>query len=141
MKFGQVLVELLPALGVAALAVTALVGVTTRSISNAGFSKSQSTGSAYATQAMEWIRSEKNADWQTFVTRVASLPYCINELVWPAQAGGCTASGLVGGFSREVKLTVISATPPQQIEAAVTVSWSEAKRDFNSRQTTVFTVY
>lgn len=134
------LVELLLALGVAALAVVALVGVTTRSISNAGFSKSQSTASAYATAAMEWIRSQKNADWQTFVARVGQT-YCINDLVWPAQAGSCTAKSLAGVFSREVKLTVISAGPPPQVEAAVTVNWSEAKRDFKSRQTTVFTVY
>lgn len=134
------LVELLAALGVAVLAVTALVGVTTRSVSNAGFSKSQSTASAYATGAMEWIRSQKNADWQTFVAR-AGQTYCITDLIWPVQAGGCTAKTLAEVFSREVKLTIVSAGPVQQVEAAVTVSWSEAKRDFTTKQTTVFTVY
>lgn len=139
-RLGQMLVELLIALGVATLAVMALVSITTRSISNAGFSKSQSTASSYATGAMEWIRPQKNSDWQTFVAR-AGQTYCINDLVWPAQAGSCTAKSLAGTFSREVKLTVISAGPVQQVEAVVTVNWSEAKRDFTSRQTTVFTSY
>lgn len=136
MKRGQMLVELLIALGVATLAIVALVSITTRSVSNAGYSQRQSTATAYATQAMEWIRSQKNTDWQTFSAH--SGLYCLNSLAWTA--GACPATKVLdsGTFARDV---TISSPTPQQIQAVVTVSWSEASKDFSTKQTTIFSRY
>jgi|SRR3989344_1644719 len=134
MKRGAMLVELLIALAVATMAIVGLVSLTTRSISTAGYSKRQSTATAYANQAMEWIRSEKNADWQAFSTHSGS--YCLNSLVWTT--GSCPKILDSGTFSRGV---VISSPAPQQMQAVVTVSWSEAGKDFSAKQTTIFARY
>lgn len=135
--FGSMLLELLIALAVATLAIVGLVSLTTRSISNAGYSKRQSTATAYASQAMEWIRSEKNADWQVFSAH--SGTYCLNSLTWTVHTS-CTAKTLDSNtFSREVVLTAPTA---QQIQAVVTVKWRETgTHDFSINQTTIFSRY
>lgn len=129
------LVELLIALGVATLAIVGLVSITTRSISNAGYSKRQSTATAYATQAMEWIRSQKNTDWKNLTDHIG-VTYCLNSLAWTT--GSCPKVLDSGTFSRDA---VISSPAPGQIQAVVTVKWSEASKDFSAKQTSVFARY
>lgn len=141
MKPAQILVELLLAIGVAVLTLVALIGATTRSLFNAGFAQRQSVATNYAQGAMEWIRTQKGLSWESFFARAdgQGRSYCLADLAWNSSAP-CPA--LPGSeFVRTARLTVLSASPPQQVETVVTVTWQEANRPVSSKQTTVFTQY
>lgn len=122
MRKGEVMVELLLALAIAVIAIVALVAVTTRSIFTSGFSKRQSEATSYAQEVMECVRNKKNEDWANLSN---------------GQAASC-ATTPVGVFGRTVTFSTLS---PQQIQATVTVSWSESGKQYSSKQTTVFTRY
>ena len=137
-RSGQVLIELLIALGVAVMAIVALVQVTTKSLSNAGFSKRQSGATVYAVAAAEWLRSQRlSLGWDAFSSK-AGQTYCLNDLNWNLLGSCGTAQIGTTGFSREATLTAVSS---KQVEAAVIVKWREGTRDVSSKHTTVFGRY
>ena len=138
MKLGQVLIELLIALGVAVMAIVALVQITTKSLSNAGFSKRQSGATVIAAAATEWLRGQRaSLGWDVFAAR-AGQTYCLNDLNWNLPGSCGTAQIGTSGFSREVTLITVSS---KQVEAAVIVKWREGTRDVSSKHTTVFGRY
>ena len=138
MKLGQVLIELLIALGVAVMAIVALVQITTKSLSNAGFSKGQSGATVIAAAATEWLRGQRaSLGWDVFAAR-AGQTYCLNDLNWNLPGSCGTAQIGTSGFSREVTLITVSS---KQVEAAVIVKWREGTRDVSSKHTTVFGRY
>lgn len=144
MRKGQVLIELMLALAVTTLALLAMVGLATKSLSTVGSSKYRAQASTYATQGMEWVRQQRMADWSAFVSKSGATQnsfktYCVPlGLIssWPLE-GGCSGTG----YLREVTLTSISLTPPQKIQADVVVRWSEGSRSPSTKQTTIFTDY
>ena len=137
-RSGQVLIELLIALGVAVMAIAALVQIATKSLSNAGFSKSQSGATAYAVAANEWLRGQRSSlGWDIFFGK-AGQAYCLNDLNWNLPGPCGTAQIGTSGFSREVSLIRVS---DRQVEAAVIVKWRESTETFSSKQTTVFGRY
>lgn len=75
---GQSLFEVIVALGVAIVVISALVRVTTISIANASFSRNQSLATKYAQEAMEKIRAYKVGntwiDFKVFICNPNSLP-------------------------------------------------------------------
>lgn len=138
MKPGQVLIEMLIALGVAVVAIAALAQIATKSLSNAGFSQTQSGATAYAVAANEWLRGQRSSlGWDVFSSK-AGQTYCLNNLNWNLPGSCGTAQIGTSGFSREVTLTGISN---KQVEAAVIVKWREGTKTFSSKQTTVFGRY
>ena len=138
MRLGQVLIELLIALGVAVMAIVALVQVTTKSLSNAGFSKSKSGATAYAVAAAEWLRNQRaSLGWDTFSSK-AGQTYCLNNLNWNSPGPCGTAQIGTTGFSREATLNTVST---KQVEATVIVKWREGTREVSSNHTTVFGRY
>ena len=138
LRSGQILVELLLALGVMVLSVVTLAQLTTRSVSNAGFSRMQSVASAEATAGMEWVRQQRDQlGWDVFA-QIAGT-HCINSLAWAA--GECPAGSSITGtiLAREV---VMSGTGnPNQRQADVVVKWQEGNRPAAVKQTTVFNRY
>lgn len=68
-KFGQSLFELVVAIGIVGLVLVAIVSVATISVRNTTFSKEQSLASRYTQQAMEWLRGQRDTDWDDFKGR------------------------------------------------------------------------
>lgn len=137
-RLGQVLVEMLIALGVAVMAIVALVQITTKSLSNAGFSQNQSGATAYAVTANEWLRGQRSSlGWDVFSSK-AGQTYCLNNLNWNLPGPCGTAQIGTSGFSREASLIRVS---DKQVSAAVIVKWRESTKTFSSKQTTVFGRY
>jgi hypothetical protein len=136
-KPGQILTELLIALGVATVAVVAMVQLATRSLSNASFSKSQSQATAYASAGGEWLREQRTTlGWDQFVTKASAtgVTYCINDLTWVPGTCGTQDIGDTG-FSREVSVVQLS---PVLIETTVTTTWEEGIKAFSAKQVTLF---
>ncbi|MEK7504507.1 MAG: hypothetical protein AAB550_03345 [Patescibacteria group bacterium] len=78
----QILIELTIALAVAMIAILALIQSATKSVSNSTYSQNQSQATNNITQAVEWLRNEKNTSWPDFITHASGLKYCLNTLDW-----------------------------------------------------------
>ena len=126
LRSGQIIIELVIALAVAMVAIVALIQSTTKSVSNSTFSKSQTTATEYATEAIEWLRSEKNKSWPDFSAKDGS--YCLNTLDWNSPSP-CTT----GEFKKDLVKTADNLT--------VTVSWDEKGQTFKVKQDITFNKY
>lgn len=123
MRAGQMLVEIVLAIAVAVLVLVGLARLSTGSLSTSNFSRSKSQADAYAQAAVEEIRNQRNAlGWSGFGS------YSCDAL-----------DGTVGnGFTRDANC---DRTTPGKVTVMVTVSWAEAGRTSNVKQTTVLNQY
>ena len=146
MKNGQSLFEIVFALGIAAIILIAMAGLATTTLRNSTFSTDNATATQLASQATEWLRSERDACWTTqtdssgivlctgFATRALTTgrTWCLSTLSWPGSSGGCSSSSLVTGtnYTRSVVLTSkdADAIPGiDTVDAKVVVSWTDSQ--------------
>ncbi|KKU68341.1 MAG: Tfp pilus assembly protein pilV [Candidatus Amesbacteria bacterium GW2011_GWA1_47_20] len=126
MRTGQMLVEVLLAIAVAALVLVGMAQLSTRSLTTSNFSRSKSQADVYAQEAVEMIRTERTTKgWSDFFTS-----YSCDTL----------DGTLTGGFTRNATCTKVSGIP-EKVTVTVTVSWAEAGKTFNSTQTTELNQY
>lgn len=137
-RSGQSLFELVVAVVVVGIILVALVGLVTKSISNATFSRNKTLATRYVQDAMEWMRVERDTDWEIFRDRipVVTQTFCMQNLTWTA--GECNLDDYISGtfFVREVVLT---RENDNEVDAAVVVSWKGPSGMHESRATTRFT--
>ncbi len=117
-KNGQFLVETLIAMGAAVIIIGSLVASVSMVIKNAQFSRNQTLATKYATEGMEWIRSQRDSGWTVFATR--SGTYCLNSLSW--SSGACVGNMGTTLFKREA---VLSALAADKMSITVTVTWTD----------------
>lgn len=121
---GQSLFELVIAFGIAVLITTSLVKLVTISVKNSTFAKNQALSTRYAQEGMEWVRAERDKDWNTLLTKSSSPTWCLNTLTWAAVAGNCGSNTMPGGlFTRMLGLSTSSGNAV--ITADVKVTWVE----------------
>lgn len=122
---GQTIVELLVALGIATVVIVALVGASVGSLSNANFAKTQGEATRVSREAMEWLRGQRDQDWNSFASRSGNT-WCLQTLGFPLRAGACSASQVIPGtiLIREATLT---STADNTLEALVLVYWADSR--------------
>lgn len=142
--------ELIIALGIGVVIVTAIVQLVTVSVRNASFAKDKTEATRYAQQALEWFRSQKEQDWASFYSQRSGSPayWCLPALSWdaPSVRAQCTSQTITNtNFKRQAELTqsLIDADGNGTLDtnivvAAVTVSWDEGGKTHTSRATTQF---
>lgn len=109
LKKGSTLIEVMGAVLIITIAVSAIVELTMRSSQSAGLAKRQTQATAYATEKMESIRSIKEAsDWATFCS-----------------SGGTDSAGSNNEFSRAATVTCSTVAGKDQAAVTVNVSWGE----------------
>lgn len=138
MEKGQSLFEVVLSLAVVTLIIVALVALTSTSIRNANFSRNKSLATRFTQEAIEWLRGERDGDWDAFATR-ALTPWCLKSLDWnDAKVGGCGSTDLISGtiFSREVTFSIIDAV---NIDTEVKVYWQDAQGLHEVKTVTTFT--
>ena len=133
---GQSLAELILAFGVVSIVIVSVVGLMTKSVSNLTFSRNKSLATRMAYKTMEWIRTERDNNWQYIYSRSATssgITYCVVDSVlihtsWPPSAGSCSSTQYVTGtnFRREVNLTITDIAY-STVRSRVTVFWSDAQ--------------
>ena len=128
----QVLIELTIALAVAMVAILALVQSSTKSVSNSAFSKSQTQATQYASEAIEWLRNQKNSSWPDFSTRISVPTYCLNTLDWSTPTA-CISNMTGLSFRRQLDISGDNLT--------VEVTWTEKNKDFSAKQVISFSEY
>lgn len=135
---GQSLFELVVALAVTVLIVTGIVKIVTLSVANSTFAKNQSAATRFGQEAFEWLRGEKDKDWDAFLNR-SGVSWCLPSLTaWPSQPGPCASDNKVAGtpFTREAGLSTLEAG---KIQVLVQVSWMDSKGEHSSRIESFFT--
>lgn len=142
-KIGQVLIEMLIALGMAVLGLLSLVVVSNKSIANSGYAKRQAQANGYSTQIMEFVRNQKESlGWTQFNTTYAGTNYCFNGTTL---VGSSTCSIAGTEFISRVVITRTRITPPpsgvDQMTVEVEVRWTDGGAARYSRQNTQFTRY
>lgn len=145
-KIGFSLVEVLVFVTILGLFFVAAISVTTFSLKNMKIDEHKIIATHFAEEGLEWINSEKENDWETFVLKDTSSGtgtlYCINSLDW-STAHLCGENYILGTppfFKREVTLTN-SGNPTSQVNIKVVVSWIEGNQTMNVQIKTVVNLW
>lgn len=139
-RAGQSMFELLVAIFIIALTLTAVVGLVTTSISNTTFSKDKTLAAKYTQEAVEWFREQRDSNWGTFKGKssLSGSNYCLNTLAW--NAGNCSGTQYIAETNLLRQATLItSPTDPNSVEVRIVTSWSDQSGRHESRITTYFT--
>jgi hypothetical protein len=144
---GQSLFEVLFTVAIAAIILTGVVSLAVTSLRNTSLSENDARATKYAQEANEWLREERDNDWDVFLTRAQdSNVYCLDDAVLDAASWGnpssCGAADTIGGntiFIREVFLSCLEYSPPGfqsvdcsnpnvvNIQTDVEVKWQDAQ--------------
>ena len=122
--------EVVFAIGIAAIIITGVLVVSTTSVRNSTYSRNNAQATKYAQEAMEWLRSERDAGGSVFSRHSGACN--IGSLGWGA-CGNCVITGTI--FCRRVTLTVGVDT----IDAVVEVSWDDSQGNHTVKSVTKFT--
>lgn len=109
----------------------------------------------YNDQLLEWLRSEKDRDWNNLTEKATSLPggsvycFCSEDLSWAtasikADKSACCPTPLSSLFKRYVTLSssIYAPTgfsPSSQIEVTIDTDWQEAGNSYSTKLHTLFT--
>ncbi len=133
---GQSLFEVVVAIGIVSAILVGVMSLATHSISNSTFSREQALAQTYTQEAVEWLRGQRDADWDTFIGHASSTgtAWCLQTLSWD-NSGACGVSETISGtnFRRQVELSIISM---DEIEVVVGTSWEGKGGQHKSEVTT-----
>lgn len=137
-KEGQSLFELVIAIGIVALVLVAILSASTISVRNSTFSKEQAIASRFTQQAIEWLRGQRDGDWNTFKSRGSSTgtTWCLNSLDWNS-VGVCNSAIPSTNFSREAEIIYNPAADKDQITVTVSTFWTDGSKQHSIEVTTV----
>ncbi len=150
---GQSLFEVVFAIGIIAMVTVAIVSVSTVSIRNNISSKNKSLSTKYVNEAMEWLRSERDKNWNEFRGHAAQpkagqldwKDYCM-EIVPPNNWGNDTdlcdePDEYISGTQlyRMVSLARDYPNSETTVHAKVTVEWEDTQGIHSSSSYMVFT--
>lgn len=103
---GQSLIEVMVAVSISMVVLVGLLSITSLGLTNSELSRNKTRGNEYAQEAVEWLRGQRDANWNTFYTRAPGT-YCLNTLAW--QSGACSAGTVINDqydlFTRQITLT------------------------------------
>lgn len=139
---GQSLFEVIISLSVIALVLSATLGLSSRTIKTSASSRDNAQATALSREALEWVRQERDSNWNTFYTNYstsAGKRYCVNTLNW-STVGTCSSTITNTIYKREVvldRVTVINAD--DSIDVTVTVFWTDSSGDHTVVNQTRFT--
>lgn len=133
------LVEVLVFVTIVSIMFVMAAAATLTAFRNMKYNEHKIIATHFARQLEDWLRADKETDWNVFITH--SGPYCFNSvsISWGA-AGSCAGShnGLAPAiYDRQVTLTI---TNPQQVNVSIVVSWVDLGRTYSITQNTQFNV-
>jgi Tfp pilus assembly protein PilV len=123
---GQILIEVLVALGVIVVVVTTVTITTATSLSNIEFSKTQNQATQYAQEGMETVRSIRSNNLATFSSLNGS--YCLPENSNSLTASNNCPVNIGTTFKRAVIIEKNNAPICAGVtKTTVTVGWTDGK--------------
>jgi hypothetical protein len=139
---GQSLFELVVAIAISALVVVAMVSLATNAIQNSNYSKNKALASTYTQQAMEWLRGQRDADIDAFLTHAETPTWCLADISTDLKAwslnSACANDSLIAGtpFKRQVTFNISSQNGRDVVEADVLVTWADSQGTHEVRSVT-----
>lgn len=127
---GQSLFEVVVAVSISALIITAIVAVVSNSIQGSTYSRDKTLAANYVQQTMEWLKQQRGADLKNLETKVLAITetpgllYCLTALSWPDPSPSCNNLITDTKFSRKLE---ISSYLNDIAHVRVTVSWQDSK--------------
>ncbi len=135
------LIEVLVFVTIISIFFVMAVAATTVAVRNMKYNEHKIIASHYARQLEEWLRAEKEIDWNSFTGNIGT--HCFNDIIisWPGTSP-CPPPALNGLtppiFDRELILSW--DVNPIQVTASITVSWNDLGRNYSITENTVFDV-
>lgn len=126
MTRGQTLIEVLIAMAMGLVVVSAITIAVISALNNAQFSKNQNLATQYAQEGMEVARRAKNSN----NLLVGNYNYCLagGSTTLELRLGGSCGQNINNFFVREVDTAVPLSDPcPNQLKATVFVQWKDSK--------------
>lgn len=142
---GFTLLEMLLFITLISLVFVAVTYLVSFSIKNAAVTQHKTLATHYAQELQEWLRGEKEADWNLFQK---SGTLCFNTspiTVW-GPSGNCSSNYTLGTtpntiFKRYVTLTNNGGATPTQVTAQIVVEWKEGNNTLQVPLSTVYSVW
>ena len=143
MKRGFSLIEVLVFISVASVFFITAISVGTYTLKNMKQDEYKLRATRYAEELNEWLRGEKEKDWDVFYGYANNNTYCFNStsLSFPAVPGNnpCSANdfSLEGLFKR----SMILSQSGNKVITKINVSWNEGGNTFTVPLNTVYSLY
>lgn len=134
---GQSFFEVVFAVGVAAMIITAVVALASRNIKNASYSRDKTLATRHIQDAVERLREIKDEDWTNNLLNLTDGTYCLKDTSsgYLDSSADCTINGSTS-FTREVGLTRID---DNNIKVEITVTDNTVSPPTVSRSITEIT--
>jgi hypothetical protein len=138
---GQSLFEVVLALALSTLIIVALVSLVANSIRNSSYSRNKTYATRYTQEATEWLRGERDGDWDVFSTNFLFCPtpphvQCLDTLAW-GNCGICGDTEFVDNiFKREVSFSDIETN---SVTVEVATYWTDSQGIHEVRSNTILT--
>jgi len=133
---GQSLIEVIIALSIAVVIISAVTASILASLNSASRTKNQNLATQYAQQGLEIMRHMRSQNYQTFST--LSGDYCLDQTCtalnsnyakcWQTTQAALCGQNVAGSFMRDVYITQTAANSDcsnTDTEVKVTVAWSD----------------
>jgi Tfp pilus assembly protein PilV len=136
---GQSLFEAVVAIAISALIIVAVVSLVANAIRNSSFSKNKTLAARYAQEATEWLRGQRDSDFEAFSANALTPEWCMNDLNWN-QVGACGDGDFIRdtNFSREIDFSLNTVNGKNFIGADVVVYWIDSQGYHEVRSATNF---
>ncbi len=140
-KSGFTLVEVLIFVTLISLIFITFSAITAVSLTRELTNEHKILGAHYAEEVREWIRGQKEINWEDFTANKMGS-WCFNaEPVssWPSQTGNCNDYDLNSLFKREVDLSTNADTT--QVTVSIVVLWRDGANSYQIPVNTVLSIY
>jgi Tfp pilus assembly protein PilV len=137
---GQSLFEVTVTLMIVSLVVTAIAGLALISIKSSSYSRNKTLTTRYIQEANEWIKGQKDTDWNAFLANVGSHGTLCFQSVddgW-YQKSSCLSTDYIVGTNL-IRQVSFDASITNTVMVNVTVSWSDQNDLHQSSSVTYLT--
>ena len=137
------LVEVLVFISILSLFFVLATYITIASLRNMKISEHKILATRYAEELLEWVRGQKETDWNNFVNNYSNNTYCfpfspINT--WPP-SGSCVSYNGLNPPIYKRELTLSTSNNGFQVNVFINVSWQELGNTYTVPINTVFSMW
>lgn len=126
MKFtlkGQSIYEAVVALGLISLVLFAIVAIAGISVKGGSFSKNTTLATRSSEEVFEWLKKQKDENWEDFYSKTQDTVWCFTDLSWSLDEK-CGSNDFV--LETELKREVYFTQVTEGVKVQIKVYWTDA---------------
>ncbi|MCG2692256.1 hypothetical protein L6272_05525 [Microgenomates group bacterium] len=133
---GQSLIEVVVAVGMIALLLTAVLALISLSVKNSRLAKDRTNAVSSAQQGVELMRTYRDFNWSTLLAKANGTNYDLpgNWTVDMGLSNGCPDANNI--YDYYLRCVVLTQPGGGEIAVQVTVSWVEGSQTYHTVQST-----